>query len=248
VSRRFRSLATEFIVVVVGVVVALAADSAVDRRRQAASAESALVAVHRDLTEDVAQLDTFRLPYLESQAMARSSVGRWLASNEPIPDSLELIQALRRITTYLTFDANTAAVESLRSTGRLDLLEDERVRRALLKYVNRVEDVAEVDALQRAAVLEVSSRLLVELVGHAAWSGVHEAAALTVHPEPASQEARAAAATGLDAEAIRKGDALSQLLIATEQPFQVQRTLYMILRAEAENLDQLLRENLSGGT
>ncbi len=86
-SPRLRSSLSEFLVVALGVAVALAADSAVERRIQAALANEALAAVYEDLGNDIAQLDTFRLPWLEDQTEARAGLGRWMESSEPIPDT-----------------------------------------------------------------------------------------------------------------------------------------------------------------
>ena len=66
-TKRVRGLATEFVVVVIGVLVALAADSAMDGVRQSDDRTAALGALRRDVAEDLAQLDSIRLPFLEAQ-------------------------------------------------------------------------------------------------------------------------------------------------------------------------------------
>jgi hypothetical protein len=231
-------VAAEFVIVVMGVLVALAADSAMDRLGEKESARTALQALHHDLSEDLAVLDTFRIPRLEERQRAWTRLASFLESSDPIEDSLQFIGDVQISATYFTFDASTTAIEQLRSTNTLRLIEDEVLRDMLLAYYTMVEkDLPQLDAIHRAATLELAGRLVPDIIGGLAYLSVFEARWL----EGDTEAARARAAQALDADAIRSGDALRRLLVGTAVPFRSKRIMYLRTRTDVHALVEYLQ-------
>jgi hypothetical protein len=230
-------LATEFVIVTLGVALALAADSAVDRYRERSLANEALVAVQRDLEEDIDQLDV-RIPRLDSMGIFQDYLTTYVGGEFEVQDSVGFLRALSRVTLYLTFDANTAAVEGLRSNGRLDLVAGDELRSALLEYVNEVENVAEMDVQQRAVALANRARLTPILINGTSWP--------VVFLED-DRENRRRAATALNGVAMRDSDALRELLLVAEQLLWWQSLRYRALREDAQRLADLLSAAIGSG-
>lgn len=236
-ARTSGRVTAEFMIVVIGVLVALAADSAMDRLGEKEAGRTALQALHHDWSEDLAMLDTFRLPRLEERERAWARLAGFLSSSDPIGDSLQFIGDVQISSTYFTFDASTTAIEQLRSTNTLRLIEDEVLRERLLAYYTMVEkDLPQLDAIHRAATLDVAGRLLPDIIGGLAHPSVFEARLL----EGDMEVARAQAAQALDAEAIRSGDALRRLLVATAVPFRSKRIMYLRARSDVHALVEYL--------
>ncbi|MFQ5744866.1 MAG: hypothetical protein ACE5HV_14940 [Acidobacteriota bacterium] len=194
-TKRLRSVSAEFVIVVLGVLVALAADSAMDRLRERHTRLSVLEAVRRDVVEDLAQLDARRLPFIERQRRAREYLSAFLQADQPIGDSVAFVQAVVLVGSYQTFDGNTAAIEDLTSTGTLRLIRDPRLRSRILDYYNVVEDVEEVDQAYRAAVLDHVWLLNPRIVGGVALARGIESSLLDAD----AALLRGAASTALDA-------------------------------------------------
>lgn len=221
-----------------GVALALAADSAVDRYRERSLANEALVAVQRDLKEDIDQLDD-RIPRLDSMGIRQQHLATFIGGESQVQDSVAFLQNLVGVTLYLTFDANTAAVEGLRSTGRLDLVSNDELQAALLVYLNEVENVAEMDIQQRSVALENRARLTPILINGTRWPVVSF---------EDNEENRRRAATALNGAAMRDSDALRELLLVAEQLRWWQSRQYRVLREEAQRLADLLSAELPPGT
>jgi hypothetical protein len=224
-------LVTEFVIVTLGVAVALAADSAVERYRERAAAQSALAAVRRDVAADIESLGD-RLGRSEDGLEARQRLMAVAMDQAEIQDSVLFVDDLILQLEYLTFDANTAAVEALKSSGSLDLIANAELREALLEYLNQVENVAEVDAARRQATLGYSERLLPRLVEGPEWTG-------RGWPE---LERRAWAADALNSAFMRESGALRELLLLTGSLLGWQRFFYRDLLEQAEALARLLDE------
>jgi len=225
-------MSAEFIVVVVGVLVALAADSAMDGVRERAVRLEALQAVRGDVTADLAQLDTYRLAFIDEQRRAHEDLRAFLADDRPIADSVAFVRDVWLVGSYQTFDANTAAVEDLKSTGTLRLIHDAELRTRILTYYNIVEDVVEVDAVHRAATLNHVWSLGPKIVGGVALARTIESRFLNLD----SDLERAAAATALDARRIRDDDALRELLVGAARGLAGQTMNYARLRTNGQAL------------
>jgi hypothetical protein len=232
-TKRLGAIAVQFVTIVVGVLVALAADSALERRRLRQATVEALQALRTDVQSDLRQLDEYWEPRLALQEEARTHLTAFLRGTEPISDSLQFVRYVREVATYTTLDPNTAAIEELKSSGRLGLIEDGTLRSEILGYLNAVENIAEFDVLHRALFLELYANLGTSVVGGLAFPTSYRSDFID---DGALNAARAEAATALDAAAIRSNDDLRRLLAATGQPFMIKATRYRALRADAEDL------------
>jgi hypothetical protein len=242
-TKRLRSFALEFVVVVTGVVVALAADSAMDRVRQGDERFAALEALHRDIAEDLAQLDSVRLPFLAQREAAREALREVAFGDRPLVDSVGIVVSIYLLGSYRTFDASTAAIDYLTDTGNLQLIENAPLRSAILTYYNGVEDVADLDALYRADAITSVSRWSGELVGG-------EASALSRDVDwqrEAPVTLRVAAAKALDAAVLRGEGGLPRFLDERHPSLIAQAATLPRLRRQAEAVLELLDHELNGG-
>lgn len=228
--KRFRSVSAEFVIVVLGVLVALVADSAIDELRERDTRLSALESVRRDVVEDLAQLDARRIPFIEEQRTAREYLSAFLEADRPIGDSVAFIQAVVLVGSYQTFDGNTSAIEDLTSTGTLRLIRDHQLRGQILDYYNVVEDVRDVDEVYRAAVLDHVWLLNPRIVGGVALARGVESFLLDADVALF----RGAASTALDARRIRDGGALRELLVGTARGTAGQAMNYVRLRTQGQ--------------
>ena len=97
--------------IVLGVLVALAADSALERRRLSQDARDALAALREDIQRDVEQIRHYWEPELILQDSARSRLSSFLSGMDPITDSLKFTRDVREVASYTTLDPNTSAIE-----------------------------------------------------------------------------------------------------------------------------------------
>lgn len=235
-TKRLRSVSAEFVIVVLGVLVALAADSAIDELRERDTRLSALEAVRRDVVEDLAQLDDRRLPFVEEQRTAREYLTAFLEGDQPIGDSVAFVQSVMLVGSYQTFDGSTAGIEDLTSTGTLRLIRDRQLRGRILDYYNVVEDVREVDQAYRAAVLDHVWLLNPRIVGGVALARGVESSLLDADVGLL----RGAASTALDARLIRDDGALRELLVGTARGTAGQAMNYVRLRAAGQEMLDVL--------
>jgi len=84
VTRLRASMAVEFVMIVTGVLIALAADSALERRPSAEQARTALEALRDEIDQDVASLTDYWEPDLARQEEARSRLSSFLRDSGPI--------------------------------------------------------------------------------------------------------------------------------------------------------------------
>jgi tetraacyldisaccharide-1-P 4'-kinase len=152
-----------------------------------------------------------------------------------VQDTVLFLDDLALVAEYLTFDASTATVEALKSTGKLDLIPNGDVREGLLNYLNRVENVAEGDVERRRAILAHVPRLMPRLV-----TGPSRRPALSL----SEADRRTVAAGLLRGPALPDFSALRELLLLTEEHHLFQRFLYRGVRDHAQELAQLLADEL----
>jgi hypothetical protein len=233
------AIVREFIIVVAGVLVALAADAWMDGLRERDSAEGALERLRRDVASDVRTMDGVYFPRLAQQGEARERLGDFVMGSGAITDSLAFVDDVVAASQYTTFDASTAAFDDLINNGTLGLIEDIELRSALLDYYTGVADIAVLDGIQRGDVLATKSRLIPAIVGGLSWPG-------TV-PEVDATIRRTRAASALNAAEIRSSGRLRELLVATGESYSRQVRLYERLRSDAvallPRLDAALRSN-----
>lgn len=248
-TRSVHTFAAEFVIVVVGVLVALAADSAMDGFRERDARRYALEALRRDVTADLESLESFFLPLLLEQEEARDLLAAFLRNDAPIADSVRFTKAVSVLSTYLTFDANTAAIEELKGMGDLHLLSNDTVRARVLAYYNDIEDVAELDDVHRADVvgLHAAERLVGGLALPMALDLRWRAPLADSLRTDAERALRAEAAHALRADQMRSQGILREFLVARSLGQLIQFNTYHRLQAEGAALVSLLDETLDGG-
>jgi len=242
-ARQRGAFAVEFVLIVVGVLVALAADSALERRRLKQDARRALEALRLDVQADLEQLGFYWEPALTRQESARQRLSSFLQGTAPIADSLQFVRDVSDVATYVTFDPNTSAIQELKSTGALGLIEDDSLRVSLLRYVNAVENIAQFDVLHRALALDLYANLAARVAGGLALPAAYQTYADSVTCAVRSQSgwescadpelalaARRQAAIALDSRRIRSSDDLRLLLVGTGQPSIIRASRYRALR------------------
>ena len=130
-----RALA-EFAVIVLGVLVALAADAWNDRRLDRLEEHEYLSRIHSDLIQDTLQY-AFLLAWMDRKQVALDSVARWLSDERVTPDSAVMAPHLAAASNFGwnvgPFGTN-ATFEDLRSSGKLGLIEDADLRTRLIRY------------------------------------------------------------------------------------------------------------------
>jgi len=232
----------EFAIVVVGVLVALAADSAVELRKERSSAYDDLDAIRRDVSADVVQLEGRVQGQAARGVEARAALEGFLKGEVALTDSIQFLRDLHRVSFYQTFDPNTAATEALIADGRISLIENGEVREAILSYRTKVQDLVKMETETRPIVLELQARLVPRIVAGLVWSA-HWVELAFIRD---SNELRQAAAVALNGPAIRESEALRELLVATAWPTQLQALEYRGLLEDARVLQAALDGSLGG--
>lgn len=234
----------EFVTIVLGVLVALAADSALEQSRLRGEARLALKALHDDVASDVEQLTEYWEPELARQEGARLRLASFLEEATPITDSLQFTRDVRDVAAYATFDPNTSAIEELMSTGGLGLIGNRDLRSDMLEYRNRVENIAEFDVLHRALFLQLYADLATRVVDGLALPTTF-AADNSLGGEDLPETARARAALALDAGGIRSSGHLERLLAGTGEPFMIKANQYRQLNQLGQRLLRALDAELA---
>ena len=128
---RFRRGAGEFLIIFVGVVLALAADDLRETRSETEEAEESLALVLADLMADSADFASVGEAVDGHVEAAAWLVERWEDPGTD-PDSAEL--ALRAFVSGSALQLNSSAFEGLRNSNRLRLIRKDSVRAAILRY------------------------------------------------------------------------------------------------------------------
>ena len=95
VSRLRGSFVGEFVTIVLGVLVAVATDSAPEQSRLRGEARLALEALRDDIASDVVQLTEYWEPELARQEGLRLRLASFLEESAPIKDSLQFTRDVR---------------------------------------------------------------------------------------------------------------------------------------------------------
>jgi hypothetical protein len=239
-------MVVEFVMIVVGVLLALAADSALERRGLREQAQAALQGVRHDVERDVDALAHYWAPELLEQEEARVRLTAFLRGTAPIADSVQFVRDVRNVASYTTLDPNTAAIEELKSSGGLQLIGDPELRSSILRYLNDVENIQEFDVLHRALFLELYAEVATSVVRGLALPESFRADN-ALGDEDTGQRVRNMAAGALDARSIRSSGDLERLLAGTGQPFMIKADRYRALRDSAVSLIGQIDIQLAGG-
>ena len=131
----------EFAIIVLGVLAAFAVENWKDLRAAAVLEAQYVDRLQSDVVVDIERLN-LTIDLAERKNVALREIRTWKAG---VDSSERLIENLRRAI-YLGWslpNLNTATIEDLNSTGRLGLLEDADLRRAVLDYYRNLNNVRE---------------------------------------------------------------------------------------------------------
>jgi hypothetical protein len=144
-SPRLRWFLAEFLVVVAGVLVALALNSWANGRQDIAREQSYLRQLHADLGNNEADLAA-AVAFLDERAAASARVLHRFWSQAPVADAA-FIDDLMKPRSTRRFRPVLGAAEALISTGDLNLIRSDAVRAAILDYVESMR--THLDAIDR---------------------------------------------------------------------------------------------------
>lgn len=123
----------EFIVVVAGVLVALALSAWFEGRRDASSEQDYLALLSRDVDRTVDELESF-VAFESRQLEDAANAVRGLSAGPPAADRDEVAAAMARLMTRQTLTLKSAAYEDLISTGHLSLIRDAALRDRIVDF------------------------------------------------------------------------------------------------------------------
>jgi hypothetical protein len=237
----WRRTVSEFIIIMFGVLAALAADSAMDGYRERLATRDALDALRADIWADLNELEYYFVPQLQRQEEGRERLEQLLKDSTPIEDILEYVNDVRLISSYHTFNPNRVGLEDLISTGGLSLIRNRELRNALLGYRRELDNIQEFDFLHRGYFLGVRGEFGPNLIGGLALPRSLDAEIGLIDETVARTEA----IDSIDLETIRSSDDLRRLLVMTAEAQRIKQQRYLAARDKAKVLVALLDESLS---
>jgi len=238
-GQHWTAVGLNFVVVVLGVFIALAVNSAVDRKREQRATYTALEELRGDIAADLTQWER-QYARLEAQSESYRRLMTFLSGTGPITDAYQFVEDVQDISTYLTMDFNDTALEQLISTGHLRYISNKELRDALLDYRLMERRIREFDPLHRSYFLGVYERHAAQVAGGLALPYRYR----VLGGGMTEEEARAEAERVLDAEEIRSSDHLRQLVVATHAPWGNKALQYGYGKDKAERLLTLLDAEL----
>jgi len=231
----------EIVLVVIGILIALILNSRITYINRVEAANNSVINLRHDIKKDLDQLDDFWIPRIENQFDARERLTAFLENDlYPIEDSLQFATDVQTISTYFTFDPNKAALEDLFNTNGLKLIENQHLLISLLDYKRKVENVADMDVIQRAHFLDLYSQLSVNIVGGLALQEF-----LMFNNKFDEIKIKQRLNNELNADEIRSSDYLRKLLITTYLPLLTKRRGYRDLRQHADSLLYIIDKELN---
>jgi len=233
--------ASEFVVIMFGVLAALAADSAMDGYRERLATRDALDALRADIGADLYELEFYFVPQLQRREEGRARLEQLLKESTTVEDVLEYVNDVRLISSYHTFNPNRVGLEDLISTSGLSLIRSRALRTALLGYRRELDNIEEFDFLHRGYFLEVRGELGPSLIGGLALSRSLDAEIGLIDETVARTEAE----DSIDSESSRPSDDLRRLLVMTSEAQRIKQMPYLAVRDKAKSLVALFDESLS---
>jgi hypothetical protein len=137
----WRFLLGEFVVIVVGVLMALWVDQLREARGNAELEIEYLASLLTDLDADLAQFDTTEV-WMRRQESAAATVLALYEGSPPTEDVVDLVAAVETAGWQYSPSITRNTIEDLRSTGNLRLIRDPALRRAIAAYYRTVEEVS----------------------------------------------------------------------------------------------------------
>lgn len=162
----FKRLFAEGVVIVVSVLLALAADAWLDRRREDQAVVQHLHALQRDFGQMRARMDSVLNQTGQNIGASRLVTARVTTTAPPMPAD-SLYRALVELVDYAVFSPSTASYASLTATGQIELLEDRELKALLAEFFGYFEDFAATEAaIQRVVFDMLLSPDFAALVGY----------------------------------------------------------------------------------
>jgi len=239
-SKYFLYTIGEIVLVVIGILIALAINSKMDQYKKQESSKVILKALHQDIANDLNSLNSYWTQRHNEQTAARNRLEAFIEGESPISDSFQFVTDIMLLSDYTTFDHNKTSMEDLINTGRLELIQNEQLRKALLKYKAAVENISEFDILHRAYFLETFGRLGPKIV-----DGLALPRSFLAYHQLDTVNTKNLANQVLNSADIRSSDHLREFLVATGHPFYIKKNRYSALKSEASKLLKLLDEALN---
>lgn len=137
----WRFLLGEFVVIVVGVLMALWVDQLREARVNAQLEVEYLESLVIDLESDLAQFDETEA-WMRRQEAAAATVVALYAGSPPTDDVADLVAAVETAGWQYAPSITRNTLEDLRSTGNLRLIRDPELRRAIAAYYRTVEEIS----------------------------------------------------------------------------------------------------------
>ena len=143
----------ELVLIVAGILIALAVDGAISERRNRTMARESLELVREDLRLLVEQVREFQT-YSGNQLASGARLTRVLSADSPLPRTVETWRDLIAMTQRRTLRLPRAAWDELVGTGNLRLLDDAALRRDLVRFYETVARDQEIVTRNNTAVVD----------------------------------------------------------------------------------------------
>lgn len=248
---KFRGVATELAIVVIGILIALAVDQALERRDEGRLENEYLRAMSQDVNQTLAWLTDLGPRVIDWRVQAALAIDSIGAGHVPVQDTLRLVYDVLSVGASLQTAVATTTVEDLTSTGNLRLLEP-RVRAGTVQYELMAESVQEVDASLAERLRNTSEDLSPVVDPHVA-SIVSEVAWNSMPPWPPYEaivlpaELRSLVASGDVPARLRSVENLSGSLNVTIQEYRGLAFWYSSSASVARELLRLIEASLAAG-
>lgn len=144
-GRRFnnlRRIAIEFVVIVVGVLVALALEASWGEYLERLEEKEAIAQLLADFRSNAARLDTTRA-YHQMSLDASYELLRLTSGEGASSDTRTVAELASQMTSVWTYDPVLSGLNSLIHSGRLGILQNDSLRVALAGWPDIVEDLSE---------------------------------------------------------------------------------------------------------
>lgn len=135
---RLRWLVSEMLVIVIGVLIALALDGYWNERHERMLEAEYLDRIRSDVTADIAYLEQVAISRLDTKLQALNAIAPIVRGQEPVPDDIESF--LRNVSLGGLLGASSSywvtdtTFEDLKSTGNLRLIRDPDLRWKVSRY------------------------------------------------------------------------------------------------------------------
>jgi len=181
---RWRRYAAEILTIVVGILLALGADATRQSFADRASEREILAALRVEFAADVREIETDQASRAQKLAAIDLLSGVRSGTVEA-PEPEELAEAVNSTMNWRFYTAAHPVLDDILSTGRLDLLRSDELRRALMAFGQERSRLAVVEQEERAFVGSqlqpyLAGRIDLEALASPEPAGPHAAAVATV--------------------------------------------------------------------